>query len=112
MQADWGEVVDGGEGLAREASLADKSTIICRTGQLMLASGTGAWRVRDSMNRVARVLGVTVHVDLSLLSIECTCIEGHETFSEVVSLPTQASTRTASGCWRTTSTRWSSAGAR
>ena len=88
MQADWGEVVDGGEGLAREASLADKSTIICRTGQLMLASGTGAWRVRDSMNRVARVLGVTVHVDLSLLSIECTCIEGHETFSEVVSLPT------------------------
>ena len=81
MQADWGEVVDGGEGLAREASLADKSTIICRTGQLMLASGTGAWRVRDSMNRVARVLGVTVHVDLSLLSIECTCIEGHETFS-------------------------------
>ena len=88
MQANWGEVVDGGETLAREASLADKSTIICRTGQLMLASGTGAWRVRDSMNRVARMLGVTVHVDLSLLSIECTCIEGHETFSEVVSLPT------------------------
>lgn len=88
MQAIWHEVVSAGDELAVDAPLADKSTIICRTGQLMLASGTGAWRVRDSMNRVARVLGVTVHVDLSLLSIECTCIEGHESFSEVVSLPT------------------------
>lgn len=88
MQAVWHEVVSAGDELTVDAPLADKSTIICRTGQLMLASGTGAWRVRDSMNRVARVLGVTVHVDLSLLSIECTCIEGHESFSEVVSLPT------------------------
>ena len=88
MQAVWHEVVSAGDELAVDAPLADKSTIICRTGQLMLASGTGAWRVRDSMNRVARVLGVTVHVDLSLLSIECTCIEGHDSFSEVVSLPT------------------------
>ena len=88
MQAIWHEVVSAGDELAVDAPLADKSTIICRTGQLMLASGTGAWRVRDSMNRVARVLGVTVHVDLSLLSIECTCIEGHGSFSEVVSLPT------------------------
>ena len=88
MQAVWHEVVSAGDELAVNAPLADKSTIICRTGQLMLASGTGAWRVRDSMNRVARVLGVTVHVDLSLLSIECTCIEGHDSFSEVVSPPT------------------------
>lgn len=88
MQAKWHEVVSGGDELAVNASLADKSTIICRTGQLMLASGTGAWRVRDSMNRVARILGVTVHIDLSLLTIQCTCIEGHDSFSEVVSLPT------------------------
>lgn len=88
MQASWQEVVSAGDELARNAPLADKSTIICRTGQLMLASGTGAWRVRDSMNRVARLLGVTVRADLSLLSIECTCTEEHESFSEVVSLPT------------------------
>lgn len=54
----------------------------------MLASGTGAWRVRDTMNRVAAVLGVTIHVDLSLLSFECTCIEDGHCFNEVVSLPT------------------------
>lgn len=88
MQASWHEVITTGDGLAKDAPLCDKSTIICRTGLLMLASGTGAWRVRDTMNRVARVLGVTIHVDLSLLSIECMCIEGHESFSEVVSLPT------------------------
>ena len=88
MQAAWKEVVSAGDELAVNAPLPDKSTIVCRTGQLMLASGTGAWRVRDSMNRVARMLGLTVHVDLSLLSIECTGIEGHESFSEVMSLPT------------------------
>ena len=86
MQAAWHEVVREGDELAVDASLADKSTIICRTGLLLLAGGSGAWRVRDAMNRVARVLGVVIHVDISLLAIECTCIEGHETFSEVVSL--------------------------
>ena len=88
MQAAWHEVVCAGDQPAVDAPLADKSTIICRTGLLSLSSGTGAWRVRDTMNRVARTLGVTIHVDVSLLSIECTCIQGHESFSEVVSLPT------------------------
>ena len=88
MQAAWHEVVAAGDMPAVQAPLPDKSTIICRTGLLALASGTGAWRVRDTMNRVASVLGVTIHVDISLLSIECTCIEGHESFSEVVSLAT------------------------
>lgn len=88
MQAQWHDIISAGDGLAVDAPLADKSTIICRTGLLILSSGTGAWRVRDTMNRVARVLGVTIYVDISLLSLECTCIEEHESFSEVVSLPT------------------------
>ena len=88
MKTVWRDVVTEGDSPAVKAPLADKSTIICRTGMLMLASGTGAWRVRDTMNRVASVLGVTIHVDLSLLSFECTCIEGHHIFNEVVSLPT------------------------
>lgn len=88
MKTVWRDVVTEGDSPAISAPLADKSTIICRTGMLMLASGTGAWRVRDTMDRVASVLGVTIHVDLSLLSFECTCIEGHHIFNEVVSLPT------------------------
>jgi len=88
MKTDWHQIVTAGDELAVDAPLTDKSSIICRTGMLMLASGTGAWRVRDTMNRVAAVLGVTVHVDLSLLSFECTCIEDGHCFNEVVSLPT------------------------
>ena len=88
MKTDWRQIVTAGDELAVDAPLTDKSSIICRTGMLMLASGTGAWRVRDTMNRVAAVLGVTIHVDLSLLSFECTCIEGGHCFNEVVSLPT------------------------
>ena len=88
MKTDWCQIVTAGDELAVDAPLTDKSSIICRTGMLMLASGTGAWRVRDTMNRVAAVLGVTIHVDLSLLSFECTCIEDSHCFNEVVSLPT------------------------
>ncbi len=88
MKTNWEAVVAEGDTSAINAPIMDKSTIICRTGMLMLASGTGAWRVRDTMDRVAAVLGVTIHVDLSLLSFECTCIQGRECFNEVVSLPT------------------------
>lgn len=88
MPIAWHEVVSAGDGLATKAPLSDKATIVCRSGSLMLGAGTGSWRVRDMMNRVAGVLGVTIHVDISLLSIECTVIEGHESITEVVSLPT------------------------
>ena len=97
MKTDWRQIVTSGDELAVDAPLTDKSSIICRTGMLMLASGTGAWRVRDTMNRVAAVLGVTVHVDLSLLSFECTCIEDGHCFNEVVSLPQRESIPIAFG---------------
>ena len=89
MAVPWHEVLDAADMLAVDAPLADKSSIICRAGSLMLAGGTGSWRVRDSMNRIARVLGVTCTADVSLTHIECTCIDerDHSTFSEVVSLP-------------------------
>ena len=89
MAVPWHDVLDAGDTLAVDATLADKSSIICRAGSLLLAGGTGSWRVRDSMNRIARVLGVTCTADVSLTHIECTCIDerDHATFSEVVSLP-------------------------
>ena len=86
MQAPWHDMASETDALACEASLADKATIICRTGLLMLSSGTGAWRTRDTLNRVAEVLGITVHVDMGLVSMECTCFEGPESLTEVVSL--------------------------
>ena len=88
MAVPWHKVVDCGDMLAIDADIDDKSSIICRAGLLKLAGGTGSWRVRDCMNKVAEVLGVTISVAVSLTTIECTCIEGHRSFSEVVSLPT------------------------
>ena len=88
MAVPWHNVLDDGEILAVDASVADKSSIICRAGLLMLAGGTGSWRVRDTMNRIARVLHVTCSADVSLTTIECTCYdEEGDSFSEVVSLP-------------------------
>ena len=89
MAVPWHNVLDDGEELALDASIADKSSIICRAGLLMLAGGTGSWRVRDTMNKVARVLHVTCSADVSLTTIECTCFdEDGNSFSEVVALPT------------------------
>ena len=42
MKTDWHQIVTAGDELAVDAPLTDKSSIICRTGMLMLASGTGA----------------------------------------------------------------------
>ena len=87
MSVPWHNVLDDGGELAVNASIADKSSIICRAGLLMLAGGTGSWRVRDTMNRIADVLHVTCSADVSLTTIECTCFdEGGDSFSEVVSL--------------------------
>ena len=43
---------------AAEASLREKASLVGRVGLLMLSVGTGAWRVRASMNKIARGLGI------------------------------------------------------
>lgn len=88
MAVPWHEVTDCDDMLAVDADLDDKSSIICRAGLLLLAGGTGSWRVRDCMNKIADVLGVTISAAVSLTTIECTCIDGHTSFSEVISLHT------------------------
>ena len=70
----------------KEASLSEKSTIIGRIGFMLLSCGTGAWRVRSSMNKIARELGVTCSADIGLVSIEYTCLEGGESYSQVLTL--------------------------
>jgi hypothetical protein len=41
------------------ASLTEKSSVIGRIGLMLLACGTGAWRVRSSMNTIASELNIT-----------------------------------------------------
>ena len=54
----------------------------------MLSVGTGAWRVRNSMNEVARTLGISCTADIGLLSIEFTCYEESGTYTHSIALPT------------------------
>ena len=64
---------------------SDKSLPITQTG-LMLSCGTGAWRVRSSMNSLATLLGVTCTADIGLMSIEYTCFDGTDCYSQSLCL--------------------------
>lgn len=62
--------------LIENAGLIEKASVIGRVGLMMLSCGTGAWRVRTSMNRLSKELGVTCTVDVGLMSIEFNCFDG------------------------------------
>lgn len=69
-----------------EASLTEKASIIGRVGIMLLSCGTGAWRVRSSMNTLAEVMGITCTADIGLMSIEYTCFDGEEGFTQSLCL--------------------------
>lgn len=69
-----------------EANLSAKASIIGRVGIMMLACGTGAWRVRSSMNELSELMHITCTVDIGLMSINYTCFDGEESFSQSLCL--------------------------
>ena len=71
-----------------EASLSEKASLIGRTGMMLLSCGTGAWRVRSSMNTLSEALGITCSADIGLMSINYTCFDGESSFSHALSLTT------------------------
>lgn len=74
--------------MAQDATLVEKASIVGRVGIMLLSCGTGAWRVRDSMDTVARTLGITCSTDIGLVSIEYTCFDvDNESYSQTLSLP-------------------------
>lgn len=84
MEVHWMEyTADDADIPITEASLIEKSAIIGRCGLELLSCGTGAWRVRSSMNTLSRELGVTCTVDIGLMSLTYNCFDGEE----CVSLP-------------------------
>ncbi|GAA6375655.1 threonine/serine exporter family protein [Firmicutes bacterium i23-0019-B6] len=84
----WHEYTDqnGGNKPVTEASLTEKASIIGRVGIMLLSCGTGAWRVRSSMNALAEVMGITCTADIGLMSIEYTCFDGEEGFTQSLCL--------------------------
>ena len=84
----WHEYTDaGGENRpVTEASLTEKASIIGRVGIMLLSCGTGAWRVRSSMNTLAEVMGITCTADIGLMSIEYTCFDGEDGYTQALCL--------------------------
>ena len=68
------------------ATLQEIASIIGRVGLMTLACGTGAWRVRSSMNILSQALGLTLMADIGLLSINCTFFDGKEALSQTLCL--------------------------
>lgn len=84
----WHEYTDaGGENRpVTEASLTEKASIIGRVGIMLLSCGTGAWRVRSSVNTLAEVMGITCTADIGLMSIEYTCFDGEDGYTQALCL--------------------------
>ena len=60
--------------------------LVLSAALLLLSCGTGAWRVRSSMNEIAEALGLVCAADIGLLSIEYTCSDGENTFAQTLTL--------------------------
>ena len=88
MDIAWHEYTDenGADVPVTEASLTEKASIIGRVGIMLLSCGTGAWRVRSSMNALAETMGITCTADIGLMSIEYTCFDGENGFTQSLCL--------------------------
>lgn len=72
----------------RDAALAEKSDAVCRMGALMLAAGTGSYRVKAAMGRVAEALGIDrLEAQVSLNEIVSTTRAGGAFRTQVVEVP-------------------------
>ena len=71
-----------------DACIAAKTSLIVRVGMLELGAGTGSFRVRQMMHRIAYPMGVHVRADVNLTDIEASCTDGVSRITEVVDLPT------------------------
>ena len=69
-----------------DADLPAKASVVGRVGLMMLSCGTGAWRVRSSMNELSALLDMTCTVDIGLMSINYTCFDGNDAFSQSLCL--------------------------
>lgn len=88
MSIEWHDIIDDENSApAIEASLKEKSSLVGRVGLMMLSVGTGAWRVRASMNKISKALGIVCNADIGLLSIEYTCVDKNgDTYTNALSL--------------------------
>lgn len=86
MEIPWHQIAADESVPIKQSRLEDRATVIGRVGLMVLGNGTGAWRVRDAMNIIARVIGVNVSADIGLTSILFTVSDGSEIFTQNLNL--------------------------
>ena len=87
MEIPWHDYADADSHvIISQAGLIEQTSVIGRVGLIMLSCGTGAWRVRTSMNRLSRELSVTCTVDVGLMSISFNCFDGKDCVSQSLSI--------------------------
>ncbi|BDR58262.1 threonine/serine ThrE exporter family protein [Xylocopilactobacillus apicola] len=86
MQIPWYDVIDDQNDQVLNSALKERSSIVGRVGIMLLSCGTGAWRVREAMNTIARNLHLTCSADIGLTSISFTCFYQSHSYSEVLTL--------------------------
>lgn len=87
MEIHWHEyATEEGSVSIENASLSAKASVIGRVGIMMLSCGTGAWRVRSSMNELSELMHLTCTADIGLMSINYTCFDGDTSFSQSLCL--------------------------
>lgn len=74
--------------IGRDAALAEMSDAVCRMGSLMLTAGTGSYRVKAAMGRVAQALGIEqLEAQVSLNEIVATTRTGGTFRTQVLEVP-------------------------
>lgn len=86
MTIPWYDQIMAEDQTVVAATLKERAAIVGRVGIMLLACGTGAWRVRDAMNTIARSLKLTCSADIGLTAISFTCFYQSHAYSEVLSL--------------------------
>ena len=75
MEIPWHDYTENDSNvLINKAGLIEKASVIGRVGLIMLSCGTGAWRVRTSMNRLAKELATSRTAICRILAPENTSI--------------------------------------
>ncbi len=73
---------------ARDENLAEASEAVCRMGSMMLHAGTGSYRVKAAMGRVAQALGIDqLEAQVALTEIVVTTRAGRSFRTQVVEVP-------------------------
>ncbi|BDZ30705.1 threonine/serine exporter ThrE family protein [Lactiplantibacillus brownii] len=87
MTIPWKDFIRNEDVPAKNASLQERTSIVGRIGISLLSCGTGAWRVRDAMNKVARSLNLTCSADIGLIALHYTCFSHDRSYTQVLALP-------------------------